>query len=251
MTRPVRAHLRAGALAAVLAAAATPVLVAAPALAQESAAQSQFQATTLNLSAYGETRLAPDMATISLGVSTEAATAAAALQANSAQMTKVIAALKKGGILDKDIQTSGLSLNAVYDYPQNETPKLRGYQVSNQVTVRVMDLKKLGAAVDATVGAGANQVNGISFGVSDPTAAENAARQAAARALGAKANLYAAATGYRVQRLISLSESGGYSPPAPMPLYAMARMEKADSTPVAPGEVTIRADVSAVYELVK
>lgn len=239
---------RAGAIGLLIATAA-----AAPAaLAQTQAtpaAASMFQATTFNLSAYGETRVAPDMATINLGVNSEAPTAVGAMQANATQANKIIAALRKAGIADKDIQTSGLNLNAQYDYVENQPPKLRGYQASNQVTITVRDLARLGQAVDATVAAGANQVNGISFGLSDPTAAENAARQQAVKALAAKANLYAAATGYKLQRLVSLSEGGGYTPPSPMPIMAMARMEKADSTPVSPGEIAVRIDISAIYEL--
>jgi uncharacterized protein YggE len=215
------------------------------------AADALSRVSTLNLSAYGETHVAPDMATINLGVNTDAPTAAAALQANATQMTKVIAALRKAGVADRDIQTSGLNLNAQYDYVQNEPPKLRGYQAANQVTVTVRDLSKLGQAVDATVGAGANQVNGISFGLSDPSAAEDAARRQAVKALAAKANLYATATGYRLGRLVTLSEGGGYSPPPPVPMYAAARMAKADSTPVSGGELSVRIDISGLYELAR
>jgi uncharacterized protein YggE len=226
---------------------------AAPAALAETlspAADTVFHATTLNLSAYGETRATPDMATINLGVMTEAPAAAEALQANAARMNQVIAALRKAGIAQKDIQTSGLNLNAQYAYEQNQPPRLTGYQASNQVTVTVHDLARLGAAVDATVKAGANQVNSISFGLDDPTAAENAARETAVKALSAKADLYARATGYRVGRLVSLSEGGGYAPVSPpMPMMAMARMEKADSTPVSPGEMRVRVDVTALYEL--
>ena len=241
--------VRAGALVIMLATAAAPAAFAQTARPQ---ADSMFQTTTLNLSAYGETRVAPDKATINLGVTTEAPTAAAALAANSEQMNKVIAALRKGGIPDKDIQTSGLNLSAQYDYVQNEPPKLRGYQASNQVTVTVNDLAKLGAAVDATVKAGANQVNGISFGLKDPSAAENAARQDAVKALQAKAELYARATGHRVSRLVNLSEGGGYTPaPPPMPMMAYARMEKDASggAPVSAGELAVRVDINGLYEL--
>lgn len=243
--------VRAGALALLLATAA-----AAPAaLAQTppAGAASMFNTTTLNLSAYGETRIAPDKATISLGVVTEAATAAGALSANAERMTSVIAALRKAGIAEKDIQTSGLNLSPQYDYVQNEPPKLRGYQVSNQVTVTVNDLAKLGAAVDATVKAGANQVNGVSFGLKDPTAAENAARREAVKALTDKAGLYAQATGHRVGRLVTLSEGGGYSPPPPMPILQYARMEKADSagTPISGGELAVRIDITGLYELTR
>ncbi len=242
--------IRASALALLLctsAAAPAALAQAAP----TSAADSLFHATTLNLSAYGETHVAPDMASINLGVNTEAPTAGAALQANATQMGRIMAALKKAGIADKDIQTSNLNLSAQYDYVQNQTPKLRGYQAQNQVTVVVHDLTRLGAAVDATVGAGANQVNGISFGLSDPTAAENTARQAAVKALAAKASLYAGATGYRIARMVSLSEGGGYAPAPPQPMYAMARMAKADTTSVAPGELDVRIDINGVYELAK
>lgn len=242
--------LRAGLLGLALTAAA----VAPAALAQTApaTADSMFRATTFNLSAYGEVRAAPDMATINLGVMTEAPTAAAALQANGQRMNRVIAALRKGGIAEKDIQTSGLNLSPQYVYEQNQPPKLTGYQASNQVTVTVHDLARLGAAVDATVEAGANQVNGISFGLNDPTAAENAARQEAVKALAAKAELYAKATGHRISRLVSLSEGGGYSPaPPPMPMAMMARMEKADSTAVAPGELRVRIDVTGLYELTR
>lgn len=244
----MKTFVRAGVLALTLAAAAAPAAFAQTA---RTTADSMFQTTTLNLSAYGETRVAPDKATISLGVVTEAPTAAAALAANSEKMTTVTAALRKAGIPDKDIQTSGLNLNAQYDYVQNEPPKLRGYQASNQVTITVNDLAKLGGAVDATVKAGANQVNGISFGLKDPSAAENAARQDAVKALAAKADLYARATGHRVNRLVNLTEGGGYTPmPQPAPMMAYARMEKdSGGAPISAGELTVRVDITGLYEL--
>jgi len=245
----MKTFVRAGALALLLATAAAPAAFAQTA---RPTADSMFQTTTLNLSAYGETRIAPDKATINLGVVTEAPTAAGALAANSEKMTTVIAALRKAGIADKDIQTSGLNLNAQYDYVQNEPPKLRGYQASNQVTVTVNDLAKLGVAVDATVKAGANQVNGISFGLKDPTTAENAARQEAVKALVAKADLYAKATGHRVVRLVNLSEGGGYMPsPPPVPMMAYARMEKDAGAPISAGELAVRVDITGLYELSK
>ena len=246
--------MRAGALGLTLTAAAA---VAPAAMAQTApaapAADSMFRATTLNLSAMGEVDVAPDMATITLGVQTEAATAQEAMRANAQKMSQVMAALNRAGIQGRDIQTSNLNLNAQYDYPQNEPPRLRGYQASNQVTVKVRDLSRLGAAVDATVNAGANQSHSISFGLNDPTAAENAARQAAVRNLQAKAQLYAQATGHRVGRLVTLSEGTSASqPPPPMPYAMMARAEAKDvSTPVSGGEMTVRVDISGLYELTR
>ncbi len=239
----------AGALAVMLLCTAAPAVHAQDAAG--AAAESMFRATTLNLSAYGEVKAPPDMASISLGVQTQAVTAAKAMADNAARMSQVIDALKRAGIPARNIQTSGLNLSAQYDYEQNMPPKLSGYQASNQVTVTVYDLAKLGPSLDAVVAAGANQINGISFGLKDSQAAEDAARMKAVRALQAKAQLYAGATGYRVNRLISLSEGGGYSPPrAPVPYMALAKSADA-GTPVEAGELSIRVDVSGMYELAK
>ncbi|MBO9708918.1 MAG: SIMPL domain-containing protein [Caulobacter sp.] len=234
------------ALAGVLLAAAA----ALPAFAQ-SAPDAAFRATTLNLSATGETKIAPDMATITLGVQNDAPTAAAALSANAAQMNKVVAALKKAGVAERDIQTSNLNVNPQYVYEQNQPPKLNGYQASNQVTIQVRDLAKLGQTVDATVNAGATNVGGISFGLQNPQAAEDAARLDAVRALQTKADLYAKATGYKIVRLVNIGEGGGYTPAPPVPMFAMAKRMEADSSPVSGGELKVRIDVSATYELAK
>lgn len=227
---------------------------AVPATAQTpppATADAMFQATTLNISAYAEVKVEPDQATISLGVQTDAPGAAEAMRLNAERMTRIVAALRRAGVAEKDIQTSNLSLGAQYQYEENRPPRLTGYQASNQVTITVNDLTRLGQTIDATVGAGANQVQGVGFGLRNPEAAMDQARMGAVRALQAKAQLYATATGHRIGRLINLSEGGGYSPvPPPRPMYRM-EMAAADqaSTPVAPGQLTIRADVSGLYEL--
>lgn len=215
-------------------------------------ADAAFRATTMSLSAQGETKVTPDMATITLGVQTDGPTAAGALSANAAQMTKVVTALKKAGIADRDIQTSNLNVNPQYVYKENQPPKLTGYQASNQVTIQVRDLAKLGQTVDATVNAGATNVGGISFGLQDPKAAEDAARLDAVKALQAKADLYARATGYKIVRLVNLGEGGGYTPAPPMPVMMRANMDKAGySSPVSAGELNVQVSVSATYELAK
>jgi uncharacterized protein YggE len=204
----------------------------------------------LNLSAYGEVRTAPDMATISFGVVTEAATAAEAMQLNATRMNQVMVALRGAGIEARDVQTSGLNLSAQYDYIQNEPPRLRGYQASNQVTVIINDLTKVGTTADAVVAAGVNQINGIGFGLKDPSAAENQARQIAVRNLQAKAALYAQALGVELAGIRSLSEGGGYAPQPPM-MFARAEMamDSGGSTPVAAGQLTVRIDITGVYDL--
>jgi len=229
--------------------AATPLAAQAQTAPDESMPKGAAAArSVLNLSAYGETKVAPDEATITLGVQTKAATAAEALSQNAIQMNRVVAALHAAGLADKAIQTTNLSLDPQYVYNQNQPPQLTGYQASNDVQITVDDLSKLGRTIDAVVGAGANQVNGISFGLKNPDAASDAARLAAVRALKAKADLYAGATGYHLGRLISLSEGGGYTPSPIRPMMAMAKMS-AEATPVSPGELTVRIDISGLYEL--
>ena len=237
-------------LLAAFAAASALTLAAAPALAQAAEPDAAFAATTLNLSATGESHAAPDMATVTLGVTATAKTAQGAMQANAAQMSAAIAALKRAGIEARDIQTSNLNLNAQYAFPQNQERQLTGYEASNGVTITVRDLIKLGPVLDAAVSAGANQVNGISFGLKDPRAAEDAARLDAVKALQAKAQLYAGATGYRIGRLVNLSEGGGYAPSPPRPMAVMA-MRKVSDTPVEAGTLDVRVEVSGLYELAK
>ena len=226
-------------------------LAPAAALAQaQTASDAAFRATTLTLSSQGSTRTAPDQAQVSLGVVSEGATAAAALAANTQQMTRVVAALRRAGIEERRIQTSSLNLSPQYTYAENQPPRLRGYQASNQVTVTVDDLSRLGPVVDATVASGANQVNGIGFGLRNTDAAADAARRQAVENVRRRAELYAQATGLRLLRLVNLTESGGYQPQPPVRFARMEMAQAADaSTPVAPGEVEVRVDVTATYEL--
>jgi uncharacterized protein YggE len=206
---------------------------------------------SLNLSATGEVKVAPDMAVITFGVVTEAATAQEAMALNATRMTQVATALRRAGLGERDIQTSGLNLQAQYDYVQDQPPKLRGYQATNRVTVNINDLTKVGTTADAVVAAGVNQIDGISFGLKDPKTAEDQARRLAVQALQAKARLYAEALGVQLGGIRSLNEGGGYTPQPPMPVFAMARMQSAgaDSTPVSAGELSVKIDITGVYDI--
>ena len=223
---------------------------ASPTMAQVAAgADAAFRATTLDVSATGEARLAPDMATLSLGVTTLAATAREASRTNAAQMARVVAALRAAGLEPRDLQTARLSLSPQYAYDTGQPPRRTGYEAQNSVVVSVRDLSKLSVVVDAAADAGATDVGGISFGLSAPQAAEDAARRDAVHRLSAKADLYAAAEGMRITRLVNLSETGGYAPEAPRPMMALARAKSAEPTPVEAGEIVVRVETSAVYEL--
>jgi uncharacterized protein YggE len=233
-----------------LAALAVAGLSGAPAFAQHhEGMKHHMDGALLSISAEGQVKAAPDIASISFGVMTQSATAEAAVGDNAKRMNAVMAALKKAGIADKDVQTSGLNLSPQYAYNNNEPPRLTGYQVNNMVSVTVRDLKNLGRALDAVVAAGANQINGVSFGLDKPDAAMDVARREAMAKAKARADLYAAAAGLKVARIVSISEGGGYQPGPIVPVvYAKAAAMDA-ATPVAPGEVGVTISVQVQYEL--
>jgi uncharacterized protein YggE len=215
--------------------------------------------TLLTLSADGKSTRTPDLARFNAGVTSQGKTAAEALAANSASMNKVIAALKRAGIADRDIQTSNLNLNPIYQ-PQRPMPDgtyypveptIIGYQVNNTVNVCQRDIAAFGKVIDTLVGAGANQVNGPSFEMEKPDEALDEARTEAMKKARARADLYARAAGLKVARILTISESGGYYPQPPV-MYAkaaMADMAAAAPTPVAPGEVSMNANVTVAFEL--
>jgi uncharacterized protein YggE len=205
--------------------------------------------TRLDVNATGETTRVPDIAIISAGVVTRAATATAALEQNAARMERVRAALKRAGIADRDIQTSNISLNPEYRYVQDQPPKLTGYTASNQVNVRFRDIRSTGAVLDALVAEGANQINGPTLTIDKPEAALDEARTKALGVGRARADLYARALGMRVVRLISVSESSGrYAVPPPMPVMMEARAQSAD-TKIDPGEQKVEVTLEMVFEL--
>ena len=245
MHRPANILLAAAAVAALFAA-APAAQAQAPA-----AARTSFDATTLDLSAEGSVKAAPDMAAVTLGVTANAPTAGAACQAEAQKMTATIASLKARGVEAKDIQTSGLSLNAQYDFPQNAPRRLTGYEASNRVTIVVRDLARTGAVIDAAVASGANGIDGVSFGLSNPKPLQDEARRKAVADLSEKAQLYAGATGMRIARLINLTE-GSDAAPSPRPMFKTmtARSMVAEAvTPVEGGQIEVQVTLSATYEL--
>ena len=210
--------------------------------------------TLLTLNAEGKTARTPDLAVFNAGVTSQGKTAGEALSANSGDMNRVIAALKRAGIADKDIQTSQISLNPVYGQPVvtpngvvSQEARIIGYQATNTVSIRSRDIKNFGKVLDALVAAGANQISGPSFQLADPALANDEARISAVKAARARAELSARAAGLRVVRIVSISESGGYSPPQPM--YARAMKAESDSTPISAGEVEAAVTVTMQFEL--
>jgi uncharacterized protein YggE len=205
--------------------------------------------TMLTVNAEGRVTRAPDIAEISGGVVTSAPTAAAAMRENAERMTAVVAAVKKAGIADRDIQTTGLSLQPQYRYDNNQPPVLTGYQATNTVSVRVRRIAETGKLLDTLVGVGANQISGPNFRVEAADAALDEARVDAVATARARAELYAKAAGKQVRRIVSIAESGGFEP-GPRPMMAKAvMMDAAPAPPVAPGEVALSINVTMVFEL--
>ena len=197
---------------ALAAAAASP----GPAAAQASITQS-IAGTRLDISATGEVTRVPDIAVITSGVVSRAPTATGALQDAAGRMQKVLGALKRAGVEERDIQTSNVNLNPEYRYPENQSPQLTGYTATNQLTIRFRDIRNSGKIIDALVGEGANQINGPSLTIDKPEAALEEARANAVQTGRARAELYARSLGLRVVRVVSVSESSGYAVPPPAP----------------------------------
>lgn len=237
---------------------ALPLIAAATALTLPAAAiaapQVDIKANgpVVELSVYETVDVAPDTATIGAGVTTEAPTATEALRQNSAEMQKVVARIKTLGIAAKDIQTSGINLNARYDYDQASQRQIfRGYQAANRVSVILRKIDDTGKVLDALVAAGATDLSGPAFSIDNDMAAKNEARARAVTRAAAQAKAYATMLGYTGTKVLAISESmvGG-----PMP-YEMnkARMVAADAAPAAapvePGMVSAGVTVTITYEL--
>lgn len=213
--------------------------------------------TMLTVSAEGRSSREPDLAVFTAGVATTGKTAGEALSENSAAMNRVVQALKRAGIAERDIQTSNLSLNPVYgsrtrsaNSLEEEMPPILGYRANNTVMVKQRKLEQYGRVIDTLVASGANQVNGPEFQMDEPDAAMDDARTQAIKKARERANLYARAAGLRVVRILTISEGGSYSPRPPV-MYARAAMDVAEGapTPVAAGEVEVQVNVSVGFEL--
>jgi uncharacterized protein len=189
----------------------------------------------------GSVATVPDRAQLSFGVSSEAKTASAALRANAAEMTKVIATIKAQGIAAADIRTELVSLSP--RYTQNGEG-IVGYTATNSVGVTLRNLDKTGGVIDAAVDAGANQVSGPNLVRSDQSALYRAALRVAIANARAKARTIARASGLALRRITDVSESGG-----PTPVADTAKVGAAPSTPIEPGTQLVEATVTVTFSV--
>lgn len=221
------------------------VLVARPNSAQaQSVAAGVRQVTVVG---NGEFRIAPDMATVQIGVETSAPTTREALAQNTTQARAVIEQIKQLGVAEKDIQTAGFNIYATYS---NDGRTVTGYTVSNTVSVAIRDLAKAGDLLDKVVEAGANRVYGVSFGLSDPKAAQAQARDVAMADARVRAEQLARGGGAQIGQVLVITENIGGGPVLPLPAMGRAdEMAAGAPVPVQAGEQLITIAVQVTYAL--
>jgi uncharacterized protein YggE len=203
---------------------------------------------TISVTGEATVSATPDVARIEAGVTTDAKTAHDASSTNNDAMGKVLLALKGAGIPEKDYQTSQVSLQPQYSSNSQSRPGpnvLTGYRATNRVTIKVRDILKVAGVIDAVVGAGANDLGGISFTVSNASKLLDDARSQAIADARRKAEIYAKAAGVTLGAPVSISEEGT---PA-LVMYRRAAAPMAASAPIAPGEETLRVAVSVSWAI--
>lgn len=204
------------------------------------------EARTITVTGEGRISAEPDMAVLRLGVSREARKASDAMRAASEAAAAVLAQVEASGVAARDVQTANVSLSPRWLNEKNTAPRINGYVASNDLTVRVRDLGDLGALMDAVVGDGANQMNGLSFAIAEPQPLQDAARQAAMQDARRKAELLATSAGVSLGPVMTISEHGGFRQPVGM---ARGAMMEASAVPIATGELDISANVTVVYAI--
>jgi uncharacterized protein YggE len=225
------------------------VSVPSAAIAQQATISQTIAGTRLDLNVTGEVTRIPDIAVISAGVVARSSTAAEALKDASSRMQRVLAALKRAGVADRDIQTSNISLNPEYRFPENQEQQLVGYSASNTLTVRFRDVAAAGKILDALVGEGANQINGPTLAVENPAAALDEARAKAVAIGRARADLYARSLGVRVKRLVAVVEQGGSEVQVPMARDMVVVTGSRVGTKIQSGEQKLQVSLSMTFEL--
>ena len=196
--------------------------------------------------------LDPDIANLSAGVTTTAPTAVEAMRQNAVQMRSVVDRIEAVGVDRDDIQTSGVSLSAEYDYDQQTREQVfRGYRVSNRVNIKLRDIQRTGQVLDALVAAGATDLGGIDWAVENSAPAIEHARQAAFETAMQRARDYAEAAGYGNVRLLEISENVTSNRPVPMMRQMAAADTAQESTPVRPGQVETGVTVNFSFEMVQ
>ncbi|MGX9354839.1 SIMPL domain-containing protein [Roseobacteraceae bacterium S113] len=215
----------------------------APAVAQE-------DARVIVVTGEGRASAAPDMAIVRLGVTAQAPQAQTAMDQVSEEVRAIFQALVDFGVAPRDIQTTRLSLDPVWDNSTRQSsgaPEISGFVATNDIALRLRDMTSLGAVLQEVLDRGANRFYAIEFTLSDPSPLRDAARRDAVADAKAKAALYADAAGVTLGAVLKITEAGA-SAPAPM-MMAEARMAMSSAVPVAGGELDLTARVTLTYAL--
>jgi len=224
-----------------------PILAIALALSASPALAQTALLPAISVTGEATMSVAPDQAQVDGGVTSDAKTAREASDANNAAMGKVLLALKGAGIDEKDYQTSRLSLQPKYAPDRSGPSTVVGYRASNRVTIKVRDVNKIAGVIDVLVAAGANEIGGINFVVSQASKLLDDIREKAIADARRKAEIYAKAAGVTLGEPLSIAEEGGSMPvfrgkmPAPMATMAPA--------PIAQGEETLSVTVSVSWAI--
>jgi uncharacterized protein YggE len=225
------------------------ILLAGSAFAEAALAETELSKTDLApaLTVNGEASVSapPDEAQIEAGVGSDGKTAREATDSNNTAMGKVLLAMKAAGIDEKDIQTSQLSLQPQYAPNRTGPSPVVGYRASNRITVKLHDVLKVAGVIDMLVGAGANEISGIAFSVSNASKLLDDARERAVADARRKAEIYAKAAGVTLGAPLAIAEEGA-SGPVP---YRKMSVGFAAATPIVPGEQTLRVAVSVTWAI--
>lgn len=206
---------------------------------------------SITMTAEGKVSSRPDVARVSFSVVTEGSNAETVQKNNDAKMEKVISFLKGEGIVDENIKTSNYNLYPRYNYnvPEGDAPRIVGYTVNQQVTVKIVDLEKVSAIVGSLTTQGVNQIENVSFQIDDPDALREQARDEAVAKAKEKADALAKSLGVKLGRVINFNESGS----TPSPYYyerdAIGLGGGGGASPVEPGSQDITVSVTVTYEL--
>ena len=222
---------------------------ASPALAIETRLIDMTNDRWIEVTGEGEVSAAPDFARVTLGVTTAGKDAGGAMAANAKAANALVALIKAEGVAPADIQTSDVSISPTFSQSspgQTSSPTITGYSVSNNLTVIVRDIPRLGGLLDKAVSAGANSIYGIGFGHNNPSALLDKARPLAVADAKRKAEIYADAGGARIGRLMVLTEEGGSGPPV---AFSRAYAAAPAPPPIEAGEDRLTVTITARFEL--
>jgi uncharacterized protein YggE len=236
---------------------ALPALLGASLFAMSSgafAADERLREAIVTVSGEGRSTVAPDTAIVTLSVVRQAKTAQEALADNNKAMDAVATALKAGGVAERDLQTSGFSIQQLLNFPsstdgQPQAPQVIGYQATNTLTARVRDLAKLGSLIDQAVTLGVNQGGDVQFINDKPEAAINDARKQAVADAIAKAGTLAQAAGVKLGRIVEINENPDRPMPQPIMRATMMKAAADSAVPIQAGENTYHVTVNVTYAL--